>query len=183
MKYYELNGRGNKLGPSNLQCPLCGNAAVGMAEGKKQIQILSSPSGDLIINDITKKIIIGDSPILCPQCNIVMIDQAAVREYHEKEFCPGCIICGRIYKNIFNTCKDCIMAYNDTATNCNECRYNYSRIQYGINLGEMKIHFGIELSDSEIDCQLELFDTGKRRIYSKQSVLGGSLVYEQITQL
>lgn len=167
MKYYEFNGIGNQVGPSNLQCPLCGNVAVGVVRKNQQISIINGNAGLLFIDKGSGKTRIEDDIIIyCPQCSINMINHEAVKEWHERERCPGCFICGRIHVDIFNICRDCILANRGTAFDCGDCRYNYSRAAHGIDVGEMKLHFNIEMARSEYGYQMSLFEGGVHRKYS-----------------
>ena len=184
MKYYELNGKGNELGSKDLQCPVCGNAAILMVEGvKRRIKIVINASGSLSFIDSNDSVVISEDQMLsCPQCGIGMVDHVAVVDYHKKEHCPGCIICGQTSSNILNTCKGCVLKYNDIATNCEECRYNYSRRQMGINIGELKSYLNIEMAETEYGgYQINLFSNNVRRhSFKKSSDIGGGPIYEAI---
>lgn len=181
MKYYEYNGKGNESGSEQLQCPICGEAAVGMIEGNRKVNISINWDGNLIVTDMGNKINIDGKSIYCPQCiDTEMIPHSEVEKYHEKEHCPGCPICSRIDKRVFSICRECVLSYSDTAINCNECAYNYSRLQQGIDIGEMKMNFKIEMADIEQGHQFEIFANARRKIYKKQKSMTGVPAYEQI---
>jgi hypothetical protein len=181
MKIYEYNGKGNEAGPAQLQCPLCGEATIGMIEEERRVNVSIKPDGNVIITDTGNKIDISDKTIYCPQCiRSEMMPHSEVVKYHEEEHCPGCPICGMIDKQVLSTCKECVLHYNDTAINCGECSYNYSRTQEGIEISEMKMEMNIEMADIECEHQFEMFPNARRRIYRRQQTLAGAAAYEQI---
>lgn len=185
MRYYELNSAGNKLGPKNLQCPVCGNAAILMIKDVvRKINITVSKNGSLRFVDKSKIIIVdNDEMLMCPQCEINMIEHGAVVDYHKAEYCPGCIICGEITPNILEICQSCVMLHEDTARGCcTECRYNYSRREHGIDTGELKEYLHVSRAYSEDGYQQEdVFDDVLRSSYKKGKAVRGGPVYEQIT--
>ncbi len=181
MKYYEYNGYGNKAGPEKLQCPLCGEAAIGMIEGKRELKVSLVPNGNMLVTNVGDKINIENKTIYCPQCiRCEMIPHSEVQKYHEKESCVGCPICNRIEERVFSICRECVLSYNSAVINCSECAYNYSKTQQGIDISGMKISFEAEISDIESGHQFEMFQNARRKIYKKQKDITGVSVYEQI---
>ena len=159
MRYYECNGRGNQFGALRLICSICGNAALGNIT-KTVSLIVTSTNGGLSFAQQSGIIQIGEEDMFkCPQCNAPMLEHAQVKMLHrDREHCPGCVVCGNIDPNVFQTCKDCVLGYQDTITPCGECDYNYSRLQKGIDIIEMKDHFSMEYAP--VEAQMELFKVG-----------------------
>lgn len=159
MRYYECNSHGNELGALNLICSICGNAALGNITKTASLVVTSNNGGLCFAQKSGILHIDKEDELKCPQCNAPMLEHSLVRVLHkDREHCVGCVICGNIDSNVFQICKDCILGYKDTIIPCDECDYNYSRLQKGIDIIEMKDHFGMEYAPSER--QMELFKAG-----------------------
>lgn len=143
MRYYDVNGPGNSLGPKSLVCPICGNAAL--AEIGYTSSVTAVIKNGLFTvkasDDRTEDALFH----LCPQCGIRMVKHSEVVDSHREAGCVGCMICGLIEPNILKICTECVSTYQDVGRGgCDGCPYDYSRAQMGIDIAELKEHHGVQ---------------------------------------
>lgn len=144
-RFYELNGRGNVPGALNLQCPRCGNCAIGYQKSEVPMRIFFT-HGTLRATALPVELD-KNRPVRCFQCDIEMQSYQEIQKDHFVQGCRGCVICGLFSKDILQTCTECVQEYNPTW--CAGCGFNYSRIQAGIDPNELKRQYGIESAPME----------------------------------
>lgn len=167
MKYYEVNGPGNELGPLGLACPRCGNCTLVEVTMRVTVQVFlheQKLQAQLIYPELTDEEVFDRAH--CPQCHIPMWPWEEIVDRHVEDNCPGCVVCTMVddYRT-YNVCSACVL--QNGPMDCTPCKYNYAREQAGIDPYEILEANGKEYGYGSWRAyqrqQLELFHEAPRR--------------------